>query len=158
MRNHSPQSLNKLFKDSSLKNIQAKSVALSVLNRVVCQLLPITVREHCRVANYRQGVLIIEVSSANWLTRLRYEQERLILTLRQTKLTGLASIQYKVNPELDKTKYILQSNQQDHKPKRIMTPQSASLLLALSENATPCLKLNLIRLANHATKLDNNKS
>ncbi|XKM13856.1 DciA family protein [Orbaceae bacterium ac157xtp] len=155
MRNNmSPQPINRLFDHLNLKNIQAKSGALTTLNAMYLQLLPNSLNGNCRVANYRQGVLIVEVSTASWMTRLRYEQERIISTLRKNKLPGLASIQYKVNPSLNISRTFLHSEQKNYKT-RTLSPKTANVLLNLAEDMPAKLKMNLIKLAKHATKLDN---
>lgn len=151
MRNSEPQSLNNLFQANSLLSIQERGYALSTLNNLLIKLLPESLAQQCRVANYRQSILVIEVSSASWLTRLRYEQEELRSRLRKNGLTGLSSFQFKINPELTSNKYILHSKPHDEF-KRQMTPQSAQLLLALANNSSPKLKHSLTKLANHVTK------
>lgn len=150
MRNSEPQSLENLFNGGTLTNIQERSVVLSRLNHLVYRYLPLHLQHCCRVANYRQSILIIEVSSASWLTRLRYEQGKLLLALRQNGLSGLASIQYKINPVLNQQRYLIKND--DKTTKRTLSPYSASLLLALAENTTPKLKTCLIKLANHVLK------
>lgn len=152
MRNSEPQSLNNLFNGFTLANIQTRSIALSRLNKMIYCYLPIHLHHCCRVANYRQSILIIEVCSAGWLTRLRYEQEKLLLALRQNGLSGLASIQYKINPVLNQPQSFVNDKVTTVGNKRTITPQSASLLLALAQDATPKLKTNLIKLANHVLK------
>lgn len=151
MRNSEPQSLNNLFNGFTLANIQTRSIALSRLNKMIYCYLPSHLHHCCRVANYRQSILIIEVCSAGWLTRLRYEQEKLLLALRQNGLSGLASIQYKINPILNQSQSFI-NDKVTIVGKRKITPQSASLLLALAQDATPKLKTNLIKLANHVLK------
>lgn len=151
MRNSEPQSLNNLFNGFTLANIQTRSIALSRLNKMIYCYLPNHLHHCCRVANYRQSILIIEVCSAGWLTRLRYEQEKLLLALRQNGLSGLASIQYKINPILNQSQSFI-NDKVTIVGKRKITPQSASLLLALAQDATPKLKTNLIKLANHVLK------
>ncbi len=150
MRNSEPQSLENLFNGGTLTNIQERSFVLSRLNHLVYHYLPLHLQHCCRVANYRQSILIIEVSSASWLTRLRYEQGKLLLALRQNGLSGLASIQYKINPVLNQQRYLIKND--DKTTKRTLSPYSASLLLALAENTTPKLKTCLIKLANHVLK------
>ena len=151
MRNSEPQSLNNLFNGFTLANIQTRSIELSRLNKMIYCYLPSHLHHCCRVANYRQSILIIEVCSAGWLTRLRYEQEKLLLALRQNGLSGLASIQYKINPILNQSQSFI-NDKVTIVGKRKITPQSASLLLALAQDATPKLKTNLIKLANHLLK------
>ena len=152
MRNSEPQSLNNLFNGFTLANIQTRSIALSRLNKMIYCYLPNHLHHCCRVANYRQSILIIEVCSAGWLTRLRYEQEKLLLALRQNGLSGLASIQYKINPVLNQPQSFVNDKVTTVGNKRTITPQSAPLLLALAQDATPKLKTNLIKLANHVLK------
>lgn len=151
MRKSEPQTLKNLFNGATLTTIQERSTALARLNNLIYRYIPSHLQHCCRVANYRQSVLIIEVSSASWLTRLRYEQEKLLSALRQNGLRSLASIQYKINPILNRSQYVMKCNPKSV-TKRVITPQSASLLLALSENTTPKLKTNLIKLANHVVK------
>lgn len=157
MRNSIPKSLNSLFEQNTfLNNFQDKSLSLSQLHLIIMQLLPEQLHAHCQVANYRQGVLIIEVSSASWLTRLRYEQETLMSLLRQQHLTGLSSIQYKITPSIGEQKHTLHSSRPVYHNQKI-SPQSAIALLSLAEKASPRLKESLIKLAKNTTKLDNNK-
>lgn len=153
--NITPRSLDKLFKnDNWLDSLQNRCAILSSLNALVYQHLPPLLCVRCRVANYRKGILVLEVASASWLTRLRYEQEGLISHLRKNQLIGLASIQYKINPELNVETYVLQDNQLA--VSRNLSQQSAERLLMLSQYASPRLKDSLIKLAKHATKSDNN--
>lgn len=154
MRNSEPKPLFNLFKAPSLLTIQERGKALSTLSRLLYGFLPLPLTEQCRVANYRQGILIIEVSSASWLTRLRYEQEKLRSLLRQNGLSGLSSIQFKINPELNRNKCELHCDDSAAYQRQI-TPQSAEMLLALADNCSPKLKSSLIKLAKHATKIDN---
>lgn len=154
MRHSEPKALFNLFKAPSLLTIQERGKALSTLNHLLNRLLPPPLAEQCRVANYRLGILIIEVSSASWLTRLRYEQEKLRSQLRQNGLSGLASIQFKINPELNRNRCELHCDDAAVYQRKI-TPQSAEMLLALADNCSPKLKSSLIKLAKHATKIDN---
>jgi len=154
IRNSEPQPLNSLFKINTFLNIQERSKALCTLNNLIHKLLPENLCQECCVANYRQGILVINVSSASWLTRLRYEQEILRTHLRENGLSGLISIQFKVNPELNPNKCILRSKEGESN-KRQLTPQSADILLTLAQDCSPKLKSNLIKLAKHATKIDN---
>ncbi|RKS84721.1 hypothetical protein DES39_1936 [Orbus hercynius] len=157
MRKSVPQAVNNLFNGSTFLTIQERSVALSRLNHLLAQHIPHALYKQCRIANYRQGVLIIEVSSASWLTRLRYEQEKLRSLLRQNGLSGLSSIQFKINPELNANKLLLNSGSNSI-PSRVISPESAKHLLILADSCPPKLKNNLIKLANHVTKMDNKKS
>lgn len=154
MRNGQPESLTALLKNTSLLTIKERSEALSKLNELLAKLLPEILNQQCKVVNYRQGVLIIAVSSASWLTRLRYEQETLRSQLRQNGLRGLSSIQFKIDPVLNSQRTILHSPAPPLYHRRL-TQQSAQSLLSLAENCPTSLKKRLIELAKHAVKTDN---
>jgi len=56
-------------------------------------------REHCRVASWREGCLLLIVTDGHWATRLRYQQRRLQRQLEALEeFAGLARIQFKVQP------------------------------------------------------------
>ncbi|MCO6552548.1 MAG: DUF721 domain-containing protein [Gilliamella sp.] len=152
MRYNEPQMLTSILTQaSSLSKIQDRTNALCSLAKVVYDLLPSPLNQQCRVANYRQGVLILEVSSACWLTRLKYEQSNLISEIRKNILPSLSSIQYQINPDISVR--WSQSNYQSDKSSlasSVMTQKSAMFLSALAENAPDKLKKQLIKLANHA--------
>lgn len=82
MRDSRPQLLDVLFSESSsadkgpLHNVQQRAAALLKLNRAVKGLLPAQLHPWCRVANFRQGVLVLETANASWMMRLRYETSR----------------------------------------------------------------------------------
>ncbi|MFB6422177.1 MAG: DUF721 domain-containing protein [Candidatus Malihini olakiniferum] len=106
MRDSRPQSLGFLFDSVSsenigpLKDIQDRVFALLKLNRAIKCLLPSQLRPWCRIANYRQGHLILETANASCLMRLRYEQPTLLSTLRTQILPSLTSIDIRINPAL----------------------------------------------------------
>lgn len=87
-------STNKLF------SLQQKALFILKLNQVVQQQLSVKLREHCKVANYRDNVLVIEVENANWLSLLRYEEENLRHTLLKSILPSLTRISLYINPNL----------------------------------------------------------
>ncbi|PSW04614.1 DUF721 domain-containing protein [Photobacterium lipolyticum] len=149
MRDHRPQTTASLLDDSSLSNIQQRAIALSKLNDAVRQHL--NCAQHCRVSNYRQGILIIETSSAAWSMRLNYERNTLISQLRSNLLPKLVNIEIKVNPELA----AVQKAKEDKMPDIVQKPISAVAaqhLLATAANAPEKVKAKLERLAKLAEK------
>ncbi len=106
MRDSYPQSLENILKElegsnkSTLQLIQQRATILLKLNRTVMALLPAPLQGKCRVANYRNAILIIEVTNASWMTRLRYEIPSLLSALRKEILPSLSSIDIKINPSL----------------------------------------------------------
>ncbi|AWK14647.1 DUF721 domain-containing protein [Candidatus Fukatsuia symbiotica] len=119
MRQSHPQLLNVLFDDTiaekhsslshsqkdnsqpySLHKVQQRTVALLKLNQAVQELLPPQLQPWCRVANYRQNILVLEVANASWMMALRYQQLHLLSTLRAQILASLSSIDIRINPAL----------------------------------------------------------
>lgn len=60
------------------------------------------IREQLRMGGYDDGVLTLILADAVWITRLRYQQERLVQQLRQhAEFSGLQRIRLKVRPAGD---------------------------------------------------------
>lgn len=110
MRDSRPRSIDNLFSDATdidrmfLAQIQQRAVMLLKLNRTIGTLLPAPLRPWCRVANFRQGVIVLETANASWKMRLRYEQTQLLSTLRAQILPSLSSIDIRINPDLARNK------------------------------------------------------
>ena len=152
MRDNEPKVLTSLLSQGALlSKIKERTVALSQLTKIIDELLPPPLIQQYRVANYRQGVLILEVSSASWLTRLKYEQSNLLSGIRQKILPSLSSIQYKINPTIA-TSYSQSVILSDKNVKisNVISKQTAIYLNAVAEQAPDKLKKQLIKLANHA--------
>ncbi|OAN16577.1 hypothetical protein A3K86_10450 [Photobacterium jeanii] len=152
MRDHRPQTPASLLDDSTLGNIQQRAIALAKLNDAVKQHL--NCAAHCRVSNYRQQTLIIEVSSASWSMRLNFERNSLIIKLREQLLPKLQNIEVKVNPAL-----AADFERQQHKaPDIVRKPisnQAAGYLLHTAQQAPDKIKARLERIAALADKRKN---
>ncbi|SPP32247.1 hypothetical protein ARAF_2286 [Arsenophonus endosymbiont of Aleurodicus floccissimus] len=168
MRDSYPQSLNILLKESNLESntlqtIQQRAQALIKLNNTVISLLPIELKAWCRVANYRQHILILEVTNASRKVRLNYELPTLLSTLRHTILPSLSSINIMINPSLS-SKNCLSFQQIAIKPSKQIISQlskeSAKTIRNLAKRSPKKLKGKLERLAALAgenTKATSNK-
>ncbi|HGJ5884690.1 DUF721 domain-containing protein [Arsenophonus sp.] len=168
MRDSYPQSLNILLKESNLESntlqtIQQRAQALIKLNNTVISLLPIELKACCRVANYRQHILILEVTNASRKVRLNYELPTLLSTLRNTILPSLSSINIMINPSLS-SKNCLSFQQIAIKPSKQIISQlskeSAKTIRNLAKRSPKKLKEKLERLAALAgenTKATSNK-
>ncbi|WP_305371534.1 DUF721 domain-containing protein [Photobacterium leiognathi] len=149
MRDHRPQTTGDILEETGLNNIQQRAIALSQLNKAVKQ--HVNGAEHCRVSNYRQGILIIETASAAWSMRLNYERHQLIMKLREKLLPKLQDIEIKVNPALA----AIQEQKQNKTPDIVQKPISdvaAQHLLATAATAPDKVKKRLERLAQLAIK------
>ncbi|CAI1050077.1 DUF721 domain-containing protein [Serratia grimesii] len=163
MRDSRPQLLDSLFDDASaedkgpLHNVQQRAVALLKLNRAVKGLLPVQLHPWCRVANFRQGILVLETANASWMMRLRYEQPALLSALRTQILPSLSSIDIRINPALmAKGSNLVQNtaktagNTQPSAPMRHLSQESAEELRGLASRSPEKLRKILERLASLA--------
>ncbi len=159
MRDSRPQLLDVLFDDASsvdkspLRLVQQRAAALLKLNRAVKGLLPAPMKPWCRVGNYRQGVLVLEIANASWMMRLRYEQPALLSALRAQILPSLSSIDIRINPSLMvKVENVSQFDQVNaaairEKPFRQLSAQSAEELMIVASRSPEKLRKALERLA-----------
>ncbi|KQN58113.1 DUF721 domain-containing protein [Erwinia sp. Leaf53] len=160
MRDSRPQSIENFFDQASerstLQQVQQRAIVLNKLNRAVQGVLPAQLHPWCRVANFRQGILVIETANASWLMRLRYEQSSLLSALRAQILPSLTAIDIRINPSLASKglKTVQENSAQaatEEKPVlRKMTEQSAESLRAVASNSPEKLKKILERLASLA--------
>ncbi len=84
---------------SVLAFIQSKVQQLITLNQIWQTVIPNELNQHTRVANFREGYLIIECDSAAWATRLRY----LLPDIKQKLLSypdlhDLVQIEWSIQP------------------------------------------------------------
>ncbi|MTD27382.1 DUF721 domain-containing protein [Erwinia sorbitola] len=160
MRDSRPQSIDSFFDmaqdQSVLQNVQQRAIALNKLNRAVQGVIPAQLHPWCRVANFRQGILVIETANASWLMRLRYEQSSLLSALRAQILPSLTSIDIRINPSLAaKGQESVQENNTQAKaaekpPMRQLSEQSAEILRGVASQSPEKLKKILERLASLA--------
>ena len=156
MPDRRPQLLDVLFDDASaggkspLQSVQQRATALLKLNRAVKGLLPVQLHPWCRVANYRQGILVLETANASWMMRLRYEQSNLLSALRAQILPSLSAIDIRINPSLmAKAEAAAQKpqNAETSEVYRQLSPQSADALRGVADRSPEKLKKALERLA-----------
>jgi len=55
--------------------------------------------DHCRVAHWRDKVLVLAVDSSQWASRLRFEKLNLLTKLRQNGFPGISSIDIIIQPD-----------------------------------------------------------
>lgn len=159
MRDSHPQALFDVLEESlantsnTLQTIQRNAKAILKLNRVVKSLLPAEIKPMCRVANYRNNIMVIEVANASWMTRLNYEKMNLTSALRSSILPSLSSIDIRINPDLIRKSKQNSSlnkqsvNQKENRNQRQISTQTAEQLLRLAKKSPKGLKEKFERLA-----------
>lgn len=144
---HRPNLIDDVTKQSGkLAKIQQKAVKLQEINHFLTNELMPDSDQYCRVANLRQGILVIEVSSGVWSTRLTQLRSHFIDQLRRTLLPSLISIEIKVNPSL-----FVQAPEPKANSRKI-SAQTAEHLSALAQHSPPELAKKLERLAKLARR------
>lgn len=82
-----------------LKAIFHHAQRLGHLQRLLESQLQPAAREHCHVASWREGSLLLIVTDGHWATRLRYQQKRLQRQLTAfEEFANLTRIVFKVQP------------------------------------------------------------
>ncbi|AIG02600.1 Zn-ribbon-containing, possibly RNA-binding protein and truncated derivatives [Pseudomonas fluorescens] len=127
-----------------LKAIFSHAQRLGHLQRLLESQLQPAAREHCHVASWREGTLLLIVTDGHWATRLRYQQKRLQRQLQAFEVfESLLRIQFKVQPPT------VQQGAQGHTLD--LSVSAAETIQATADGiADPKLRAALERLAAHA--------
>lgn len=82
-----------------LQGLFDQAERLARLQQLVHAQLQPAAREHCHVAAWHDGSLLLVVTDGHWATRLRYQQRRLLRQLQGVpEFAGLHRILFKVQP------------------------------------------------------------
>ncbi|PQP00187.1 MULTISPECIES: DUF721 domain-containing protein [Pseudomonas] len=127
-----------------LKAIFGHAQRLGHLQRLVESQLQPAAREHCHVASWREGNLLLIVTDGHWATRLRYQQKRLQRQLQLfDEFASLTRILFKVQPPT------VQQGAAGHTIN--LSTDAAATIQATADGITdPNLRAALERLAAHA--------
>ena len=127
-----------------LRAIFRQAERLTHLQRLLESQLQPAAREHCRVASWREGCLLLVVTDGHWATRLRYQQRRLQRQLMGfDEFASLMRIQFKVQPPAPPQGAATHTID--------LSPDAAENIQATAEGISdPKLRAALERLASHA--------
>lgn len=130
---------------SVLAFIQNKVQELIKLNQIWQATIPNELNAHTRVANFREGYLIIECDSAAWATRLRYLLPEIKQKLRNiVDLDHLVQIEWSVQPAFHEQPTQLKP------PSLTLSNTNAELLKNAADTISiKSLQEALLRLAEH---------
>lgn len=121
MRDHRPTSTDDLIAESQFKKIQEHAGDILQLNQALQEILPKGTADHCRVANVRNGHLLIDVASASLKMKIDYDRLMILNKLRTQGYAKLMSVEVRINHHYTG---IVSST---------MTDQSVHLLLKLQQ-------------------------
>ena len=131
-----------------LKAILGHAQRLAHLQRLLDSQLQPAAREHCHVASWREGSLLLIVTDGHWATRLRYQQKRLQRQLQAfDEFAHLTRILFKVQPPT------VQRGATGHNLD--LSNNAAQTIQATADGISdPNLRAALERLASHARPSD----
>lgn len=139
-----PDSL--LREHKPLQSLLAAAQRLGHLQALLEQKLEPAAREHCLVASWQDGCLLLIASNGHWATRLHYQQRRLLRALQALpELAGLERIQVKVRPASGHATY-------QHRQIELSTAAADALNSAAVGIDDPKLRAAMERLARHAKR------
>lgn len=137
-----------LKEEKPLRALFDQAQRIDHLQRVLEGQLQPAAREHCRVASWRDGCLLLIISDGHWATRLRYQQRRLQRQLQALEeFANLTKIIFKVQP----------SRSAGHNPSQgaALSAYAAESLQSTAEGISdPRLRAALERLASRARPTD----
>ncbi|NOU51826.1 DUF721 domain-containing protein [Pseudoalteromonas sp. JBTF-M23] len=155
---YDPKQLNELMGKWSdkLLNYSDKSKKMAELQACLERAIGPILSKKSRVANYRDGILIIEAASATLATRLNYLKMDILSQFRQSGMIECSQVKVTTNPEaqqrLSSSHNPGKQSQSKEPSGRIMSEHTAAQLKELASNAPPSLQAKLLKLAAHAQK------
>lgn len=127
-----------------LKALFNQAQHLAHLQHLLESQLQPAAREHCHVAAWREGCLLLIVTDGHWATRLRYQQRRLQRQLQTLEeFAGLTKIQIKVQPPMG-------PRRSTNRTIGLSPAARQSIQTAAEGISDPRLRAALERLASHA--------
>ncbi|MCF6434932.1 MULTISPECIES: DUF721 domain-containing protein [Pseudoalteromonas] len=154
---YDPKQLNELMGKWSdkLSDYTHKSQTMAHLQHTLEAAIGPILSKKARVANYRDGTLVIEAASATLATRLNYLKMEVLSKFRQAGMIECTQVKVVTNPEAQQRLTPRDNKQgQSKEPNtgRVMSEQTAAQLVELAQNAPPSLQEKLLKLATHAQK------
>jgi hypothetical protein len=154
MRDHRPTLANDLISHSQFSEISKHAQEINQLNVLVKQTLSLGMRDFVRVANIRDGYLMLEVANASLKMKLGYERLNILNQLRNQGFSRLVSIEIKINPEIYRAS-LPTAAEREAAPRRQVSSVAADLLNMVAQNASPKVKKRLENIANLAKNSNN---
>ena len=131
-----------------LKALFSEAQRLDRLQALLESQLQPAAREHCHVASWREGCLLLIVTDGHWATRLRYQQKRLQRQLQAfEEFANLNRLLFKVQPSATRERPAV--------PGRELSSNTVETLQIAAEGIRdPKLRAALERLASHGKPRD----
>jgi hypothetical protein len=135
--------------EQDLRSLFRKAEAIGRLQMLLDMQLQPAARPHCKLAMYREGVLLLIVTDGHWATRLRYQQKRLLKALQALpQFESVRQITFKVQPPV--------INEGLKREIPLLSDAAAESIQATAECISdPKLRAAMERLASHTKKKTN---
>ncbi|MEF1171612.1 MULTISPECIES: DUF721 domain-containing protein [Vibrio] len=151
MRDHRPTLGDEILAESRLSQLQQHAKEIMMINKELKTILPRGTEDHCRVANIRDGQLVIEVASAAIKMKIDYERLSILNQLRSRGFARLMAVSVQINPELYRSRQ-LSNDEQTSKKRDPISETAAQYLAMIADGASPKVKARLESLAKLANK------
>ena len=139
---NTPSKVNKLTGGEHYTRLLARARELMALDKLLHQLVPAPLNEHCSPVTISDTTLILAADSPAWAARLRFLAPGLAKQLAASCPADIRSVSVRVKPA--------DSPSPKHKPKTgpTVTPAGAAALKQAAHSISdPALKSGLLRLA-----------
>lgn len=150
MRDHRPTLGDDIIAQSRLSTLQQHAEEIILINRALQAILPRGTEKHCRVANIREGQLILEVASAGIKMKIDRDRLHILNQLRSQGFARLIAVSVQINPELYRSNS--DKSEQSAPQRDPISSTAASYLEMIASNASPKVKARLESLAKLAKK------
>jgi len=136
-------------KNSPLGKLLHRASNILTHQETVRSVLEPSCREHCWLANYRNGTLFLQTDSSAWGARLRMQQRAIVQQLKNTAVfAALHSVKVSVQPS-----YTTESTTRT--AKKISAQNAEQIMETAQDTDDPALKAALTRLAQNSRNKDN---
>jgi len=143
-----PSKISKLAGGSRYKQLLSRARELMALDKMLHELIPPPLNEHCRTLNVAGGTLVLAADSPVWAARLRFHARQIVKQLSGYHPVDIRAVRIRVRPPANP----VQAGKRQNTARR--SPQGAAALKRLAHTISdPTLKSGLLRLASrHLTR------
>ena len=134
-----------------LQQFSNKNQENKQLQNLLEQILDQNMLQKCTIANYQDGILVLNAQSAAVAMRLNYMKMSLLSDFRRLGLPELCQIKIQTSPRSAKSLQANQQQQQSQEKKRL-TKSAQQSLLEVAQHAPDSLRLKLEKLAKLADR------
>ncbi len=141
-----PLRINKLTGGGRYSQLLSRARELIAIDKLLHELIPAPLNEHCRILNISGTTLILAADSPVWAARLRFHTSHLVRQLARYEPVKIRAVRTRVKPAARPSS----PGKRQITPRRT-PPGAAALKQAAHSISDPALKSGLLRLASRHT-------